>query len=123
PRARLRPTRPAATGSWDRTIVDHARRELFSSHLRPPPRSTLFPYTTLFRSDVHQEVARRGLPGERVDGHGRRPTTADAGWAARHACGRRATAGRGKGVATTKGGDCRPHLAGAMATPLGVLLP
>src|SRR5690349_22699281 len=25
--------------------------------IRPPPRSTLFPYTTLFRSDLHQVVA------------------------------------------------------------------
>src|SRR5439155_7936862 len=34
--------------------------------------------------DVHEQVARRGLPGERMDGHGRRPTTADAGRAPWH---------------------------------------
>src|SRR5207249_11705967 len=33
--------------------------------LRPPPRSTLFPYTTLFRS------RRRGAPGERRLAHER----------------------------------------------------
>src|SRR5437867_9910606 len=33
--------------------------------LRPPPRSTLFPYTTLFRSDL----ARRLGAGERFDFH------------------------------------------------------
>src|SRR3712207_6892286 len=27
--------------------------------IRRPPRSTLFPYTTLFRSDVHHEAAAR----------------------------------------------------------------
>src|SRR3712207_8316264 len=31
--------------------------------IRPPPRSTLFPYTTLFRSD-----AGAGVPGDRVGG-------------------------------------------------------
>src|SRR5215217_8706674 len=37
---------------------------------RRPPRSTLFPYTTLFRSELHEELGRReahedsaGLPG------------------------------------------------------------
>src|SRR5688572_31709145 len=43
--------------------------------LRPPPRSTLFPYTTLFRSQTH--VARRGLHGPydrnaHLSGRGRR---------------------------------------------------
>src|SRR3712207_8879212 len=33
--------------------------------IRRPPRSTLFPYTTLFRSDVHLHAATG-----RVDGHG-----------------------------------------------------
>src|SRR5256884_7312107 len=32
--------------------------------IRRPPRSTLFPYTTLFRSDAH--VAERGDAGERL---------------------------------------------------------
>src|SRR5207245_8390665 len=34
--------------------------------LRPPPRSTLFPYTTLFRSDAAHARARR-VHGRRVD--------------------------------------------------------
>src|SRR5690606_42146798 len=40
----------------------------FSSLSRPPPSSTLFPYTTLFRSDL---VLPR--PGAARDGHGRDP--------------------------------------------------
>src|SRR2546426_2341945 len=40
--------------------------------IRRPPRSTLFPYTTLFRSrcvglDVHHGLIRIGLPGDRAD--------------------------------------------------------
>src|SRR5438067_6101672 len=36
---------------------------------RPPPRSTLFPYTTLFRSDIHIEPFRSALVVRmRVDG-------------------------------------------------------
>src|SRR2546427_5347613 len=31
--------------------------------IRRPPRSTLFPYTTLFRSDVHRAKARPGPAG------------------------------------------------------------
>src|SRR5207249_7647216 len=34
------------------------------SHLRPPPTSTLFPYTTLFRSPAH-EVRARQVPRAR----------------------------------------------------------
>src|SRR2546430_4404913 len=33
--------------------------------IRRPPRSTLFPYTTLFRSLVHRDRQRLVLPGER----------------------------------------------------------
>src|SRR3712207_7206189 len=36
--------------------------------IRRPPRSTLFPYTTLFRSDVHHAVGSR----DRRDAHVRR---------------------------------------------------
>src|SRR2546426_5830962 len=36
--------------------------------IRPPPRSTLFPYTTLFRSD--QDQGPRHNPHARVEGHG-----------------------------------------------------
>src|SRR5690348_18074441 len=35
--------------------------------IRPPPRSTLFPYTTLFRSVVDLAQGLEQLPGERVD--------------------------------------------------------
>src|SRR3712207_7111281 len=44
--------------------------------IRRPPRSTLFPYTTLFRSDDQPRVRRLGLPGHPgrpgggPDGHG-----------------------------------------------------
>src|SRR3712207_8128702 len=31
--------------------------------MRPPPRSTLFPYTTLFRSAAQQIIAKLGLTG------------------------------------------------------------
>src|SRR5438874_6541621 len=31
--------------------------------IQTPPRSTLFPYTTLFRSRVEEPAERRGLPG------------------------------------------------------------
>src|SRR5689334_23692437 len=39
--------------------------------LRRPPRSTLFPYTTLFRSDVAEDVAR--LVGASIAFHVHRP--------------------------------------------------
>src|SRR5689334_23755398 len=35
--------------------------------LRRPPRSTLFPYTTLFRSRVHQLLLRRIAPEAKAD--------------------------------------------------------
>src|SRR3712207_7160682 len=38
--------------------------------IRRPPRSTLFPYTTLFRSDVPRPGC-RGAPAERADGGAR----------------------------------------------------
>src|SRR5437870_6513438 len=44
--------------------------------MRPPPRSTLFPYTTLFRSEVHPDMAalrlrrgRRWRAGARSEEH------------------------------------------------------
>src|SRR5205814_2761032 len=48
--------------------LSHLLLSLFSSLLPPPPRSTLFPYTTLFRSacqDGRQLVARRAQLGLR----------------------------------------------------------
>src|SRR5256885_9325902 len=40
--------------------------------IRRPPRSTLFPYTTLFRSGAAQPVAHVVRPGERAALHRRR---------------------------------------------------
>src|SRR2546430_17036906 len=37
--------------------------------IRRPPRSTLFPYTTLFRSIGHKVVEKGGLRGKRRCGH------------------------------------------------------
>src|SRR5438445_4893369 len=36
-------------------ILSHISFFFFFLMLRPPPRSTLFPYTTLFRSDQHPD--------------------------------------------------------------------
>src|SRR5256885_2562898 len=41
--------------------------------IRRPPRSTLFPYTTLFRSRVAVRVARPGSAAGRLGAHGRLP--------------------------------------------------
>src|SRR3712207_7913688 len=40
---------------------------LFFLMIRRPPRSTLFPYTTLFRSDVRHAAARRSLAHQLVE--------------------------------------------------------
>src|SRR5256885_4100579 len=47
--------------------------------IRRPPRSTLFPYTTLFRSDAIGAVWKRGVPGvlDRVAGDVAGPEVAD----------------------------------------------
>src|SRR3989442_4808467 len=34
--------------------------------IRRPPRSTLFPYTTLFRSDGFEDLAHNGIEGSRL---------------------------------------------------------
>src|SRR3712207_6979198 len=39
--------------------------------IRRPPRSTLFPYTTLFRSD-QRALVQRAAPARRLDARGRR---------------------------------------------------
>src|SRR3712207_8971664 len=66
--------------------------------IRRPPRSTLFPYTTLFRSDDHVDRAARvptagggagtAAAGEREGhpGHGGRREDAGAGKGAGHVC-------------------------------------
>src|SRR5690606_41372365 len=47
--------------------VTHAMCTVFSSMIRRPPRSTLFPYTTLFRSpDGRQYRARDNDPGSAI---------------------------------------------------------
>src|SRR5262245_64950403 len=40
----------------------------FFLSLRPPPGSTLFPYTTLFRSGLRRSIPRRAPAGGRSDG-------------------------------------------------------
>src|SRR5437867_4825733 len=47
---------------WNLSTPRHSRRvPLFFSRRRPPPRSTLFPYTTLFRSYLLIALAQRGV--------------------------------------------------------------
>src|SRR5436190_6454583 len=46
---------------------------------RPPPRSTLFPYTTLFRSIFAAQVARENRPLPHGENPGFRPGLADHG--------------------------------------------
>src|SRR5215204_3798951 len=48
----------------DRRVAD-ARGLFFFLMIRRPPRSTLFPYTTLFRSDRRPPPRRRSLPRDR----------------------------------------------------------
>src|SRR3712207_8050185 len=60
--------------------------------IRRPPRSTLFPYTTLFRSEVH-------LRRDRPEGVDRRPDGEDAAGRRRDGVhGRRGGAGVGSGA-------------------------
>src|SRR2546422_6523492 len=42
--------------------------------IRRPPRSTLFPYTTLFRSADHRAAARDAVAARGLVGRGRRPS-------------------------------------------------
>src|SRR5437879_8126281 len=46
---------------------------------RPPPRSTLFPYTTLFRSDLHSVSLGRAVGGKSIDESGARSDFEDSG--------------------------------------------
>src|SRR5688572_32489993 len=52
---------------------------MFFLMIRPPPRSTLFPYTTLFRSVVVLDWS--NVPGNKPSAHARRP--AATSWLAR----------------------------------------
>src|SRR2546425_7259038 len=47
--------------------------------IRRPPRSTLFPYTTLFRSHTEEESVRRAV-GDRAHAHGLALKVSDAEW-------------------------------------------
>src|SRR5690349_23102263 len=49
-----------------RRIMQYVDRGFFLLMIRRPPRSTLFPYTTLFRSKVARPVASVALPRERA---------------------------------------------------------
>src|ERR1017187_9080200 len=40
----------AAQGDWSTALIREARDQFFFLMIRRPPKSTLFPYTTLFRS-------------------------------------------------------------------------
>src|SRR5229473_2954592 len=52
---------------------------IFFLMIRRPPRSTLFPYTTLFRSDTATEHHRNAAKQRRHGGHQDRPKPHDAG--------------------------------------------
>src|SRR5206468_10976731 len=85
-------------------LSPHHHRSHFSVFflmIRPPPRSTLFPYTTLFRSVLPQGVrASRSRPGRDA----RRPGAAVR--AARRACARgRAEADAGRAADRAAGRD------------------
>src|SRR6202034_4939919 len=51
-------------------LLDHIALVFFFLMIRRPPRSTLFPYTTLFRSDAHHRPADRAH-GLRLRARGR----------------------------------------------------
>src|SRR3712207_7684248 len=53
--------------------------------IRRPPRSTLFPYTTLFRSGLAHQARRPQRPAEGADHHGAVRPTAGRGRALREA--------------------------------------
>src|SRR5262249_59739095 len=55
------------------------RHSLFFSLLRPPPTSTLFPYTTLFRSAPGVQARRAGAVRRAVEGAGHRAVLRLAG--------------------------------------------
>src|SRR5438309_5580088 len=50
--------------------------------IRRPPRSTLFPYTTLFRSEPLDHRPRRAWLGGIQQGHSRKRPDRDGGWKA-----------------------------------------
>src|SRR5690606_40368104 len=74
---------------------------------RPPPRSTPFPYTTLFRSEAAAPQRRVQLEGERV-----------AGFKPKAFANARARTGRGLHDHVLRGiVDGRPHLIGGIVGP------
>src|SRR5690242_21607727 len=67
---RLRTTKASARTFFTfRHYITPSARNFFFLFIPPPPRATLFPYTTLFRSGVRRGRSRRDLPG----GRGRPP--------------------------------------------------
>src|SRR2546422_11198265 len=90
--------------------------------IRRPPRSTLFPYTTLFRSDRHRPPARGGEAGDGAAVELRRHTAADGGAVRSRARGggggrdydarggeRRDLSGGQRAGGFTAGAPARPH--------------
>src|SRR5471030_1330489 len=61
-----RPTRPRSGATW---ISPGSWRYFFFLLIRRPPRSTLFPYTTLFRSDRRRDGDCGAATGSRRAGH------------------------------------------------------
>src|SRR5205823_12248562 len=50
--------------SYLHTVHSHILIFLYFLIIRPPPRSTLFPYTTLFRSDEYNYPKKKGIKDE-----------------------------------------------------------
>src|SRR5262249_62414471 len=63
--------RAAASPRWSSTCLARLERRLsfFFLMIRPPPRSTLFPYTTLFRSSFRMQGVEFDNGDMYVDGH------------------------------------------------------
>src|SRR3712207_7087588 len=57
-------------------LETHRTHAFFFLMIRRPPRSTLFPYTTLFRSDGHAGICRAPGDGGRAEGRERSPSAA-----------------------------------------------
>src|SRR5206468_8137286 len=76
----------------------------FSVIIRPPPRSTLFPYTTLFRSGSASRRARCPGRSDRAPDRASLPTGGRRGSRDRAAAGSRAPRGRGRAT-PGPGGD------------------
>src|SRR3989442_400501 len=56
------------SSAWKKTTADHHHCFFFFLMIRRPPRSTLFPYTTLFRSDLLAHLGRKSLARQKHQG-------------------------------------------------------